>query len=196
MRMALTSSRTDLVRSVAFSPDGSLLAIACASANGSVRVWEVATGRQRMTLAGHSGAVRSVAFSPDGTLLASAGDDRVVRVWEVATGRERAKLTGHSGAVRSVAFSPDGSLLASAGAGGSARLWDAITGKLVAQLLGFEDGGWAVLLPNGSYELVGDPGNRFWWAIKTARFNPGELDPFDTTIRRLAKDATLPPVDE
>jgi WD40 repeat protein len=67
------------VRSVAFRPDGRLLA--SASDDQTVRLWHPATGQHRRTLTGHTGPVRSVVFSPDGRLLASAGDDGTVRLW-------------------------------------------------------------------------------------------------------------------
>ncbi|MGH3824020.1 MAG: metallophosphoesterase, partial [Pseudonocardiaceae bacterium] len=178
------------VRGVAFSPDGALLATA--SDDRTARVWEVGSGRQRGTLEGHTAWVTGVAFSPDGALLATASDDGTARVWEAGSGRHRSTLEGHTGGVRGVAFSPDGALLATASHDRTARLWDPSTGAWRATLLTLEAGGYAVLLPDGSYKLAGDPGRTLWWAIKLCRFAPGELDPYDPTIRRLPADAPLP----
>jgi len=79
------------IASLAFSPDGRTLASAVGSRPGHdhdpglVVLWDVATGRQRATLTGHTNAVWRVAFSPDGKLLASGGADRAVRLWDVAS---------------------------------------------------------------------------------------------------------------
>ena len=122
------------VNDAAFSPDGHLLA--SASLDGTVRLWDPATGQPAATLAGHDGEVNDVAFSPDGHLLASAGRDGTVRLWNLASGQPAAILEGHDGWVNGVAFSPDGHLLASAGRDGTVRLWDPATGQPAAILEG------------------------------------------------------------
>ncbi|KIJ43766.1 hypothetical protein M422DRAFT_110748, partial [Sphaerobolus stellatus SS14] len=73
-----------VVDCIAFSPDGSF--IASGSHDGTVRIWNVATGETLKELKGHERWVRSVAFTPDGSFIASGSHDRTVRIWNVAMG--------------------------------------------------------------------------------------------------------------
>jgi WD40 repeat protein len=109
------------VESVAFSPDGQLLA--AGSDDGAVWLWNAASGVLLDRLEDKGAPVRSVAFSPDGRLLAAGSHDGAVRLWQVSDCSLQRTLTGHQDWVRAVAFSPDGAVLASASLDGTVRLW-------------------------------------------------------------------------
>jgi hypothetical protein len=108
---------------LAFSPDGGWLAVA--GGDGAVHVWDMATGRDVHTLAGHIGPVTAVAFSSDGRRLVSVSTDRTLKFWDPVVGQEVASLRRHEEAVCSVAFHPDGMRLATADKDGTIRLWEA-----------------------------------------------------------------------
>ena len=109
------------VKSIAFSPDGQILAVA----NGNtVKLWNVNNKKGIGELRGHQADVNSIAFSPDGRKLISGSNDRTLRLWNVKTKKEVFKLKGHTGSVQSVAFSPDGQTLVSTSNDNTVRLWD------------------------------------------------------------------------
>jgi WD40 repeat protein len=91
------TGHSDWVSSVAFRPDGKILA--SGSHDNTIKLWNVATGREIATLTRHSESVNSVAFSPDGKTLASGSLDKTIKLWDVATRREIATLTGYSESV-------------------------------------------------------------------------------------------------
>ena len=141
------------VTSISLSADGRRLA--SASADQSVRIWDVETGQAALSpLAGHTDAVMSVVFNNDGTVIASGGFDRTIRLWNAQTGAPlNEPLTGHTDAVLSVAFSSDGTILASAGFDGTVRLWNWATGQALSDpLIGHTDAVTQVVFsPDGNW---------------------------------------------
>jgi WD40 repeat protein len=109
------------VRSVAVSPDGTL--VAAGHSRGQVNLYRISDGGLVRSLLGHTDQVLSVAFSPDGAKVASGSTDNTVRVWQVLDGVPLRVLSGHTSFVVSVAFSPNGTTLASGSNDGTVLLW-------------------------------------------------------------------------
>lgn len=115
------------IESVAFSPNGRILGGACD--DGTIRLWDVATGSEIERLESSNEGFLSIAYSPDSRLLAAGGRDGTLEVWTLATSEKRA-LVSHEdevGDVWSVAFSPDGKTLAAAVDSPGVVLWDVAT---------------------------------------------------------------------
>ncbi len=91
----------------------------CASAG------EAATGRELVTLRGHSASIHSAVFSPDGQRIVTGSFDQTAKIWEAASGREFLTLTGHGAPVVSVAVSPDGQRMATGSWDQTAKVWSA-----------------------------------------------------------------------
>ena len=96
----------------------------------SIRVYELASGKDVVTLTGPEDGTSALAFSPDGRLLAAGSGtihgktELTIRIWDLATGRERRRLEGHRSAVNAMAFTPDGRSLVSGSEDGTALVWD------------------------------------------------------------------------
>ena len=127
-----------LMPSVAFSPDGGVLA---SSVNGKIKLWEASSGKELHTLT-TGGTLGMVAFSPDGKYLASPDRDDTVHLWEVSTGEWFATFTAVPPKPRTmkllntllairpyIAFSPDGLTLALGSRDNIIMAWDVQTGK-------------------------------------------------------------------
>ena len=98
--------------------------------DGTLSVWNIATGQSIFEARKHSSAVNAIAFSKDGMLMATGSDDRTAIIWELASRRARRTLKGHDLAITSLAFSPDGAMLAVGSGNASVVLWEVEKGRL------------------------------------------------------------------
>ena len=122
--IATLSGHRGVVESIAFSPDGTILA--SGAQNGTMRLWEV--GMQQSIATRNNVTSISMSFSPDGTILASPYE-----LWNVATQQSIATLND-VGPVTSVSFSPDGTTLALGAPDQTIKLWDVETREIIATL--------------------------------------------------------------
>lgn len=146
-----------------FSSDGKK--VVTAGADGSLRLWDAKTGKEKRRLDGHVGRAWTVAFAPDSRRVLSGGFDNTLRLWDLTTGREVRKFEGHKDYVRSVVFSRDGRWALSGGDDRTVRLWNVDTGKEEKEFKGHDHFVWCVALSrDGKLALSGslDKTARLW----------------------------------
>jgi WD40 repeat protein len=150
--MNLSGHTTVGPRTLAFSPDGQLLASG-GDAGMPEPFWRVEA---------HDEWVTAVSFSPDDQFIVSAGDDGVVRLWDTWSGQLVREFSGHYVAgklfqpfIYAVAFAPDGQLLASGSADGTVRLWEVDTGRELQVLALNDDVRALAFSPDGALLAMG-----------------------------------------
>jgi WD40 repeat protein len=121
---------TDVVNGVTHLP-GKQWIMTC-SLDGSLRVWNVQTGKQIANdwRDGESN-VRTIALSQDRKKVVSGGNDAVVRLWDVDKGKVIAKWMGHNDPVWNISWNRDGRQIVSGDVEGTVRMWDVESGKTV-----------------------------------------------------------------
>jgi WD40 repeat protein len=171
---AILKGHTDEVYAIVYSPDGKTLA--SAGQDTSIRLWDLATGKERLILNGNvknkdwQKNIYALAFSPDGKTLASGGSEHAIRLLDTATGKVRATLEKHIRRVMGLAYTPDGSTLVSGGWDGSILVWDTATNKVRVALDAKSGVERLALSPDG--KLVASGHNENWiqvWDVGTGK---------------------------
>ena len=164
-------SHADVFNALSFDPEGTRVATARASAYGRVeedvvQIWDVVTGAELATLAGHTKDVTDVSFSPDGRQVVSASADGTAKVWDAGCGEQIASFNVERWAeLRRACFSPDGKHVATAALHGDVkvRLWRVEDGACIGA---FAEHGWSVehiaFTPDGEFLTSGDAEGRVY----------------------------------
>ncbi len=184
---AALTGHADLVRALAFSPDGRRLAVAGGPAgrSGEIKIWNVQAPAPALvsTIQGHTDTILAVAFSPDGATIASAGYDKLIKLWDVPTGKLVRTLKEHTDAVYAIAFMPGGRQLVSAAGDRTLKVWDVSTGRRVFTMSDALDSLYAIAVhPSGS-QIAAAGADR---VIRTWSWNADASSPGVNTGKLLA----------
>ncbi len=159
----------DTVCAIAFAPDGKSLY----SAGGDrvIRQWDVASGKEIGSLAGHTEEVRGLAVTPDGKCVLSVALEKNARLRNLANDKESQVLEGHDDGIEGLALSRDGAVLATAGRDGKVGLWDVATGEHTRWLKGHDSGVAAVTFsPDGkTLASAGEDRTVRTWIVETGK---------------------------
>ncbi|NEZ64535.1 hypothetical protein D0962_17365 [Leptolyngbyaceae cyanobacterium CCMR0082] len=166
------SAHTGTINDLLMFADG--LRMVSASADKTIRLWDLTSGQVLQTFGDQTGFVNTVLLSPDETQLYSGNADGALQVWTIASGTPLwQESAAHSGPINIIARTPDGQLLISGGADGMIHLWQASTGNLV-QSLTTEQGtiNSLVVTSDGQYIISGGSDR----TIKLWRISTSELE--------------------
>jgi WD40 repeat protein len=159
---------SDTVLDIAFSPDGNELAT-CA-ADKLVRVFDLVSGQQRLSLEGHTHHVLSVAWQDSGRTLASASADGTIKLWDSVTGEQQRTVSGFGKEITSVAFVGQTSQLLATCADNSLRLVETTNGQTVRNFAGSTSALYALAIAADGKHVVagGQDGKLIIWTIDKA----------------------------
>lgn len=144
--LVLQSGQSEDIRSFAVSSDGRFLLTG--SADRTLMLWDMATGKELRSFHGHTARVDAVAFSRDGRVVLSGSSSGEMKLWDAASGRELRSFFSHPEKIHAVALSPDGGLAVSGSCSmedndvcqqGAMRLWDVTSGQKLRDFTDFTD---------------------------------------------------------
>jgi WD domain, G-beta repeat len=157
--VAVIRGHTNDVRYLAITPDGKTLV--SGADDLTVRVWDVATGTERVTLRGHDRGIAFVAVTPDGKTVASADFNGVVKLWDAVAGRLRTTLTTAGMRPSLLELTDDGRTLMSATGHERVTRWDVAMGRVRDSTAYDARTWWGVAFsPDGTTLAFGDRTHR------------------------------------
>ncbi|KAF7146305.1 hypothetical protein RHSIM_Rhsim04G0224200 [Rhododendron simsii] len=136
-RLIVISGHLGWVRSIAFDPSN--MWFCTGSADRTIKIWDVGTGRLKLTLTGHIEQVRGLAVSNKHTYMFSAGDDKQVKCWDLEQNKVIRSYHGHLSGVYCLALHPTIDILLTGGRDSVCRVWDIRSKMQIHALSGHEN---------------------------------------------------------
>ena len=163
----LPGKRYNDILSLAFSPDGKVLAMG--SKGNYVQLVDPATGKKTAKSPEGAGWIYGLAFNRNQSRLLVGGPYSALTLRSLPDLKKVHRMLGHRGSVHSVAFSADESRLLSVGGGGTLRIWDAKSGKNLATLYALAEGRWVLQTPDGRWDASSGADAHCAWSVVTAK---------------------------
>jgi WD40 repeat protein len=163
----------DALLSLAISADGKRVLTGSADRDRTVRLWDLATGKELHKMVGHDDRITGVGFL-SGNRAVSASQDRTIRVWDLETGKKLFWLAGHTDDINSLAVTPDGNTVLTGGARDdhSIRVWDLDAREELRRFTEHENGVCALAVSASGKQFVSvgrDHSLRLWNMPRTRR---------------------------
>ena len=129
---SLCGAHSDKIHAIKVSPSGKFLA--SGSLDHTVKIWDLESEEEIISLKDHKGGIRSVSFSPKNIFFASAGDDQKIFVWNIENWEKIHSLEGHQDVIHAIDFGGKNETLVSASADHSIRIWPLTPGRDLKEL--------------------------------------------------------------
>ncbi len=154
--IATLKGHTDVINSLAVSPDNTILA--SGSLDNTLRLWKLPSGQELNKLEGHTGAINCLAITPDSKLLISGSADGTLKLWDLPSGLLRKTLSGHTDEVNCLAISPDGKYLASGSLDNGIKLWSLPEGNELKEIKEHAGSIWSLVFSPDGHVLASGGG--------------------------------------
>ena len=164
------SGPEDSVNRLAFSSDGRMLA--GAEEDGTIRIWNVASGRSEKTLTALT-EITALVFAPNGETLATAAADNTISIWNLQTRLPQGKFQKHEATINALAFSPNGQWLASGSDDRTIVLWEVAAGKSKRTFKGHDQTVTSLAFSPDGQILASGSGNAsvVLWEVETGKLS-------------------------
>jgi WD40 repeat protein len=173
IRSFIGHTKETLINSISFNSGGDKFITS--GIDGTIRVWDLASGLQTERIRAHAGGAISASFDQSEKYIVSGGDDFMVRLWDASTGEQISSFAGHKGGVGDVNITSDLKNIVSVSRDGSVRIWDVSERKELVSLIFLNDNDWFIKNPEGYFDASEGAFNSISFVKGTEIYNIGQF---------------------